>query len=566
MSLEEHLAFHRGVEAELLGAGGPFELATEPVLGIPMEVFRERFPSLRQVLDQSAAFGDREYIVTDDRRIGFAEHRRLVAALATSLHERFGVGPGDRVAILAANCPEWILTWWAAVSLGAVAVALNGWWVGDEILFALEDSDPKLLVGDAKRLARIAGRRLALPVVEIESDFDALLRPPGGASPPEPPIAEDDPACILYTSGTTGRPKGAVNSHRNIVALNRLHTFHGLRLLKIALARPDPDAPPPLEPCTLVSAPLFHLSGLYTGAVTLLASGVKTVWNQGRFDPVRVMQLIERERVTSWGPMGTMAHRVLHHPDLGRYDLSSMRQVGSGGSPIGLDLLERMREAFPHARSQMGLGYGLTEATGMATINFGAELEARPDSVGRVMPTFASEIRDPDGKPLSEGAEGEIHLRGPMVMSGYWRRPEATAEAVGPGRWLRTGDWGRLEDGFLYVNSRKRDLILRGGENVYPAEIENCLETHPEVAEAAVVGVEHAELGQEVKAILVARPGHRPDPDTLSRFVGERLAYFKVPSHWQLREAPLPRNAAGKVMKHLLSDGAPDSEAPFVED
>ena len=332
------------------------------------------------------------------------------------------------------------------------------------------------------------------------------------------------------------------------------------------MAKSAGGAPPPPANCTLVSAPLFHLSGLYTGAVTLLASGVKTVWTRGRFDPVRVMELIEQEKVTSWGPLGTMAHRVLHHPDLGRYDLSSIRQVGSGGAPIPVDLLDRMREAFPNARAQIGLGYGLTEATGMATINFGSELEARPDSVGRILPTFDAEIRDPDGKPLSEGAEGEIHLRGPLVMRDYWRRPDATAETILPGRWLRTGDWGRLEDGFLYVNSRKRDLILRGGENVYPAEIEHRLETHPGVLEAAVIGVDHPELGQEVKAVVVPRPGSAAplDPEALGLFVAERLAYFKVPAHWEVRETPLPRNATGKVLKHLLENTG--RETPFVEE
>lgn len=566
MSLERDLALHRRLEAELVAPGAPFETRAEPVLGVEMSVFRERLPSLRAFLDQSAAFGDREYIVCEDRRISFAEHRRQVADLAAALHERFGVGPGDRVAILAANGPEWIVSWWAAVSLGAVAVAFNGWWVADEILYALEDSEPTVLIGDARRLARIAGHPVRVPVVEMETDFEPLLRRGAGATAPEPPLREDDPACILYTSGTTGRPKGAVNTHRNIVALNRLHTYHGLRLLKIAMAKSAGGAPPPPANCTLVSAPLFHLSGLYTGAVTLLASGVKTVWTRGRFDPVRVMELIEQEKVTSWGPLGTMAHRVLHHPDLGRYDLSSIRQVGSGGAPIPVDLLDRMREAFPNARAQIGLGYGLTEATGMATINFGSELEARPDSVGRILPTFDAEIRDPDGKPLSEGAEGEIHLRGPLVMRDYWRRPDATAETILPGRWLRTGDWGRLEDGFLYVNSRKRDLILRGGENVYPAEIEHRLETHPGVLEAAVIGVDHPELGQEVKAVVVPRPGSAAplDPEALGLFVAERLAYFKVPAHWEVRETPLPRNATGKVLKHLLENTG--RETPFVEE
>jgi acyl-CoA synthetase (AMP-forming)/AMP-acid ligase II len=305
----------------------------------------------------------------------------------------------------------------------------------------------------------------------------------------------------------------------------------------------------------LMNTPLFHV-WLYAGAVTLLSTGVKTVWATGRFDPVQVLELIEREKVTNWGPIGPMIPRVLNHPDLGKYDLSSLRNVGSGGAPLSRALQQRLREAFPQIRSQMGLGYGLTESTALATINSGADLEAYPDSVGSPLPTISVEIRDPQGRALPEGCEGEIHLRGPLVMKEYWRNPEATAETILPGRWLRTGDIGWMKDGRLTIESRKRDLILRGGENVYPVEIELCLEAHPDVREAAVVGMEHPELGQEVKAIVVPAPGRRPDPEELARFVAGRLAYFKVPSRWELRAEPLPRNATGKVMKHVLTGDA----------
>jgi acyl-CoA synthetase (AMP-forming)/AMP-acid ligase II len=312
-----------------------------------------------------------------------------------------------------------------------------------------------------------------------------------------------------------------------------------------------------------VNTPLFHVSGLYSGAVIPLATGIKTVWTRQRFDPAHVMALLEAERVTNWGPMGTMIHRLARHPDVGRFDLSSVRNVGSGGAPVGPELLRLMREIFPNARASVGVGYGLTESTSGVTMIFGEELERHPGSVGRALPTVAIEIRDAEGRALPDGVEGEIHLRGPQVMREYWRRPQESAETVLPGRWLRTGDWGRLEEGYLYVNSRKRDLILRGGENVYPAEIEQCLEEHSGVREAAVLGVDHPELGQEVKAIVVPADGAALDPDELAGFVGARLAYFKVPAHFELRRAALPRNAAGKVLKHLLRDGG---ENPFLEE
>ncbi|RIL03976.1 MAG: fatty acid--CoA ligase [Proteobacteria bacterium] len=557
-------------------------MAVENVLGAPARVFRERAPSLRALLEGAAAHGDAEYLVCDDgRRISYAQHLRDVASVAAALRERFGVGPGDRVAILAANCPEWITTFWAAVSLGAIAVGLNGWWVRDEILAGLADCEPKLLVGDAKRLARIAGASLPrvdgaqIAVVETGAAFEALRAHAADAALPSQPIAEDDPATILYTSGTTGRPKGAVNTHRAIVALVRLQVFHGARMMMQAAADAAARgeslaaAAPRARPCNLVNTPLFHVSGLYTGAVTSLANGLKTVWTTGRFDPERVLQLIEAERVTAWGPMGTMLHRVLEHPDFDRYDLSSLVSLGSGGAPLSPSLLARMRERFPNARRSLGFGYGLTESTAVATIISGDELHERPDSVGRPLPGVDVEIRDPGGRPVPDGEEGEIFLRGVLVMREYWRRPKETAEAIGPGRWLRTGDVGRLEDGYLYINSRRRDLILRGAENVHPAEIEHCLEAHPGVREAAVVGVDHAELGQEVKAIVVPRDPPRGAAEenalvaALVAWTSERLAYYKVPAHWELRAEPLPRNATGKVLKNVLTAGAMN---PFVEE
>jgi len=562
----------REIEARLTGSGAPFEMVQESVLGERMAVFRARAPSLRALLAESAARGDAEYLVVDDgRRYGFREHARRVAALAATLRERFGVGPGDRVAILAANGPEWIQAFWATVSLGAVCVGLNGWWVRDEIRYGLADADPKLLIGDRQRLARLAGEPPGVPVVEVESEFEELVCAGAGAALPETPIAEDDPATILYTSGTTGRPKGAVGTHRAILALARLQVFHGMRMFLLAAApgqmiqRASRATAPP--PCNLVATPLFHVSGLYTGVVTGLASGIKTVWTTGRFDPVKVMRLIERERVTSWGPMGTMVHRVVHHPDVGRYDLSTITGIGSGGAPMPPALLARMREVFPNARAALGIGYGLTESGGLATLNWGEELEARPGSVGRALPTVEIAIRDLDGKPTDE--EGEVWIRSPLVMKEYWRRPQETAAALAPGRWLRTGDVGRLDDdGHLHLNSRRRDLIFRGAENVYPVEIEHCLEAHPDVAEAAVVGVAHEELGQEVKAIVVAREGLGEAalaalPDALARWCAERLAYYKVPAHWEVRREPLPRNATGKVLKRVLSEGA---ASPFVDE
>jgi len=540
------------IEARLSGPGGPFELVVEDVLGARMPVFKNRLRTLRALLEQSAAQGEKEYLVHDDRRISYAEHLRKVASVAHALHERFGVGKGDRVAILAANCPEWIIAFWAAQALGAVAVGLNGWWAGDEILYGVRDCDPKVLIADRRRLERVSSSALGVPIVEIESGFEKLESHARGVALPDVSIAEDDPACILYTSGTTGRPKGAINTQRNILALVGIQFFHGARMMLAAAADGHVPAGPPRPTCALVTTPLFHVSGLYTGAIMMLASGAKTVWRGGRFDPEDAMRLIAREQVTSWGPMGTMAYRVVHHPDVAKYDLSSVTNIGSGGAPTSPELQAKIRATFPSARASFGLGYGLTECTALATLSFGEDLARHPHSAGRPLPTVQVEIRDADGHTLPDFESGEIHVRGPLVMAGYWRNPQATAASIVADRWLRTGDVGKLLDGRLYINSRARDLILRGAENIYPVEIEQRLEAHPDVLEAAVVGVDHEELGQEVKAIVVMRPAASLTPERLSAWVGEALAAFKVPAHWELRAEPLPRNASGKVMKNVL--------------
>jgi long-chain acyl-CoA synthetase len=546
------------IEARLTAPGAPFEIGEERVLGEPMRVFVRRARSLGELLERSRAFGDAEYLVFGATRLSYAAHLRQVASVATALRDRFGVRKGDRVAILAANRPEWIVTFWATVSLGAVAVGMNGWWAGPEIHRGIAHAEPALLVADRQRLDRVRGSAAGVPVVEMETEFAALLAHAPDAPLPRADVDEDDPAVILYTSGTTGFPKGAVSTHRNILALLMLQQFHGARIFGVARGGPTAAPPPPAQPVLLTANPLFHVSGLYAGAIAHLAAGARSVWNEGRFDAGATLALIERERVTGWSPHGPMARRLLEHPDRPRRDLSSVRTIGTGGAPVPAELLAALRDAFPAVRPALTVGYGLTEGTALATMNFGEELVAHPASSGRPLPTVDVEIRDAAGRALPDGEEGEITLRGPLVMRGYFRDEEATAAAIGPGRWLRTGDVGtmRAPDGGgerrLYVASRRRDLILRGAENVYPAEIEQRIAAHPSVEEVAVIGVPSRELGQEVKAIVVPRAGAAVDPDVLARWVGEALAYYKVPAHWEVRAEPLPRNASGKVVKVAL--------------
>lgn len=560
------------VEAELLAPGGAFELEDVTVGGERMRAFRNRHRTLYDILRNSTNFGDAEYMVATDgvteRRITFAQHAALVGSVAAAFRDRYGVGRGDRVAILGANSPEWIIAFWAAIALGGVGVGLNGWSTGAEIRYFVEDCEPSVLVVDRKRLERLDGADLGVPVVEIESAFAELEAYAPGTGVPDTEVAEDDPAIILYTSGTTGRPKGAINTHRNVCSLLALTTYQGVRgfMVKAAndKARGATASGPQYPPCQFMTSPLFHVSGLHTGAVAMLANGVKSVWLTGRFDPVVAMQVIERERCTGWGVTETVLHRMVNHPDVDKYDLTSIVQVGGGGSPFSPSLIDRTRAIFPNARRSVGVGYGQTECAALATVNNGQELIDFPRSVGRPLPTVEVEIRDPDGRALPEGEDGEVCIRGPMVMPGYWRRPEATAETISAGGWLHTGDIGRMEGGRLYLDSRKRDLIFRGGENVYPVEIEKRVEDHPDVEECAVIGVDHPELGQTVKAIVVPRPGHTVTADALRDWVAADLAYYKVPEHWDVRTEPLPRNAAGKILKDPLRDTAADTG--FVEE
>ncbi len=544
------------VEAEqiLTGPGAPFEVVEEQVLGETMRVFADRPGSLREIFDNATTMGDAPCLVFSDgqteRRLSFAELGAQVAATANLLQQDFGVGPGDRVAILAANCPEWIVTFWATISLGGIAVGLNGWWKGPEIIYGLQDSAPKVLVADQKRLQRLGRQGLSVPVISIEDEFQDRIAPYFGSELPSADINEDDPAVILYTSGTTGRSKGAVQTHRNIIALMMCNFFSGARL---AMAYPPDDDSP--ENCVMVTSPLFHVSGLHNAAVTCLASGTRSVWFSGRFDAGAALRLIESEQVTAWGFTQTLLHRLLHHPEAEQTDLSSIRTLGGGGSVIPPELQDRARQLMPNIRPTLGVGYGLTECGSLATLNVGKELAAHPKSVGRPLPLVDIEIRDDRGNGVADGEHGEVCIRSPLVMLEYWRNPQATEQAFFPGRWLRSGDYGRIDDGRLFLASRMRDLIIRGGENIYPAEIEQRLVQHPEVAEAAVTGVDHPELGQEVKAWVVPETGASLDEHNLHAWVADALADFKIPAHWEIRVTPLPRNATGKVVKPALASG-----------
>ena len=563
-------------DAALTGPGGFFEIVTETVGGTEMGVVASPHRSLRDLLAASVNHGGdgsaRYYLFDDGRSATFAENIEHAAAVAAGLAQRYGVGPGDRVALLGANQPGWIQGFWGTVSAGAVAVAMNGWWKGDEIRYALELTEPTVLITDRRRLERL-GSDPGVPVILMDPEpdgaesgrgmttVDSLVAEYRGTPLADCEIAVDDAAAILFTSGTTGRPRGAIQTQRNFFAYLSCAFMIGARqFLRFPGQTMDVGGP------TLACSPLFHVSGLHACAVMAVGAGFNHLWTTGRYDAEKILRLTEKHGIARWSGVTTQIWRLVEHPRLRDYDVSSVTSIGGGGSIWSPELQEICRTSLPHARTTVTIGYGLTESSGLATSAADDVLKDDPDSVGYPLPTVSVRITDDDGTELPDGAVGNICLFGPMITPGYWNDPEATADAIRDG-WLRTGDYGYRRDGLLFLVSRRSDLIIRGGENIYPTEIEQRLDAHPAVAESAVFGVEHRELGEEVKAV-VAVDGSVGEPsddlvDDLRGWVADALADIKVPAHWELRTEALPRNATGKILKRVLQG---EADYDFIEE
>ncbi|HZJ27026.1 MAG TPA: class I adenylate-forming enzyme family protein [Acidimicrobiia bacterium] len=553
--------------AELTGPGGPFEIVTEDVVGQPLFVYRERIRSLRELIERNEARADEEFLIQGERRLSYGDHNTLVRRVAAGFVAR-GVEPGDRVAILSANTIEWVVAFWACAAVGATAVPLNAWWKADEIEFGLADSGAKILCCDAKRGAVVEsivdGLDELTDVIVVGLDaragklspWDDLLAAEDPGDLPDVPVAEDDLFAILYTSGTTGRPKGATLTHRQAIA--NVQNIFCASVLNTMLGTPSLETERKLAPTALLIVPLFHVTGCLSTMMLTYTQGARLVlMPPGRFDADEVMATIERERVTSFGGVPTIMWRIVESPSFEQYDLSSVVRASYGGAPAAPELVTRIHERFPSVRRTLATAYGLTETASVATSHAGDDYGAHPGSVGRPVPTVELRLADPTGREVPVGENGEVWLRGPTIMRrGYWNRPEATAEAIAADAWLRTGDIGRLDDdGYLYIVDRAKDMIIRAGENIYCVEVEQILFEHPDVFDAAVVGVPHLELGEEVKAVVHLREGSTAGRDEIRAWCATRLADFKVPEHVETREEPLPRNPAGKVLKNLLRGG-----------
>ena len=524
-----------------------FKIGNEDVLGESLPVFINRPRNLAAFITQSQHHAESIYLEYQGKKISFAEHYELVGKAIHLLRSKYNVGPGDRVAIYAANSPEWIIFFWATVSIGAIACGLNGWWNGKEAIKALDAASPKLLVGDEKRISRLPSHDHPQIIFEelVLADYPNIDHNFHDAN-------EDDCACLLYTSGTTGTPKGVMTSHRSMISNTMLQLLQGASVAaRSSKLGTDWSAN---KPKSLITSPLFHVSGLSAGAVTALFAGTSSYLYDGKFDPDRIVEIIKNSNITSWGgAVPTALRRVLNVAEKEKTKLESLLVVGGGGAPIPEELINKSKIVFPNVKHNFGYGYGLTESGAITIINWGDTLDSNPTSPGQPMPTIQVELRDDNGELiLDDDVEGEIYVKSPSVMLGYYENPTATAESLTEDRTLKTGDFAYRNKGLFFISSRRTDLILRGAENVYPQEIELLLDAHPKVIESAVIGIPDEDLGQQVKAFI--RINADVSTSELEKYLEDNLAKFKVPSTWEIIDAPLPRNASGKVMKHVLID------------
>lgn len=552
----------------LISKGSPFHVEEIEVRGSPMRVFTEAPASLREIWLASAAHAANDYLVYGEERWTYAQAHADVASIANWLRSQ-GVEPGDRVAIAMRNFPEWMMIYWASVSTGVTVVGMNAWWVEDEMSYGLKDSAPKVLFVDEERMTRYVniradfpdittvGVRLASDATEVVAFSDVLQT---GGELPDLAVDPDSDACIFYTSGTTGYPKGAQLTQRGCVH-NVLNLAFAATLSSHAHARINNVEPPNPEDATpgsaLVTTPLFHVTANNCLAQGMTAGGGKLV-HMHRWDPGEALKLIEAEKITNITGVPVMSRELISHPDFDKYDTSTLASVGGGGAQLQPDLVEKIDSAVATARP--GTGYGMTETCGIITSINGDYFVDKPESAGPAMPTFEYKTVDTDGDDLN-GAAGELWVRGAPVIKGYINREDATAETITDG-WLHTGDVATIDEhGFIFIVDRVKDMVLRGGENIYCSEVETCLHKLDEIQECSVFGVPDDRLGEEVGVSIFLKPGTELSADAIRSFCGEHMARHKTPRFIWFSPEPLPRNANGKFLKRELRDTLDPADA-----
>ncbi|MEM1147320.1 MAG: class I adenylate-forming enzyme family protein [Pseudomonadota bacterium] len=557
---------------ELIAASDtPLKLGDGEIDGVSMKIYVDAPPTIRAILQMSEIeFGARDYLVYENERVTYADFARAVEHFAKILTEQFGVAKGDRVAVIMRNYPEWPVPFFAALAIGAIATPMNSWWTGDELKYGLEDSGAKVAVVDPQILERIRGTLDALPALksvivargtETGSDprissMDSLIGLVSSWSSlakiglPDVNLEPDDDATIMYTSGTTGRPKGALATHRAIIS-NMLNSLTCVMRMYLRRGEMPPEPDPEVQNSTLLAIPFFHATGAFAILIPTMLRGDKIV-SMFKWDAGEALPIIEREKITNVGGVPAIAWQLLEHPDRDKYDLSSIAVISYGGAPSAPELVTTIKKRFPEAAP--GNGWGMTETCATSSVNVGEDYVNRPDSAGAPPGAVEYKIVSPDGEVLPPGEVGELWCKGPMNCKAYWNKPGATASTFIDG-WVVTGDLARLdEEGFLYLVDRAKDMLIRGGENIYCIEVESALYDHPAVMDASVVGIPHKILGQEVGAVVQVKPGTDVSEDDLREHVRNQIAAFKVPVEIQFQDEPLPRNANGKILKPVLRD------------
>jgi long-chain acyl-CoA synthetase len=549
--------------------GSPFELLETEIRGVKTRVWKNGPTTLRDVFLVGRSHGDKPFLIYEDDRVSYAAFSRAATRLAHELMA-CGVTKGDRVAIAMRNLPEFAVAFFGAALAGAIVTPLNAWWTAPELHYGIVDSGARVAIMDAERLTRVAPYLLGCvglqriyvcraPEGPLEEQRalrleDTIGPPSAWGSLPEQPLPDvtlnpEDDASIFYTSGTTGLPKGALGTHRNAVSNIMAVAFCSARVFVRRGDKPPDANQTPLRRATLLTIPMFHttaslgtlVSGLFVGGALVLMR---------RWAPELALQLIEREKCTAISGVPTIAWQLLEHPSRSKYDLSSLEGVFWGGAPAAPELVRLVRDTVPQGLP--GSGWGMTETSAVTTNHIGEDYVHRPDSAGPPTPVCDLKVTGPSGETLPAGEVGELWVRGPNVVKGYWNDTDATSKTFVNG-WVRTGDLARLDDeGFLYILDRVKDIVIRGGENVYCVEVENALYEHPAVIDAAVVAIAHRTLGEEPGAVVTLKQGAQADEDELKAFVGTRLAAFKVPARIVFWPEPLPRNPAGKILKRDL--------------
>lgn len=563
---------------ELMTApGSVFEIEERVIRGVPLRVWKNAPATMREVFLVGRAHGAATFLVYEDDRATFEGFARATLVLAERLQQQ-GVVKGDRVAVAMRNVPEWPVAYFAALLVGAIATPLNAWGTGNELEFGLSDSGAKVAIVDAERWDRIEPHLPQCPALErvfvarvkgavsnpIATPLADVIGPVNGWSDlpvrpmPAVPLDPEDDATIFYTSGTTGRQKGALGTHRASISTVLASSFSAQR----NFWRKGEPVPKPedrkFQRAVLLAIPFFHTTGCQAILCAAVYGGTKIVCLH-RWDVEQAMALIERERCTQAGGVPTIAWQIIEHPERHRFDLSSLESVSYGGAPASPELVRRIKEVFP--LSAPGLGWGMTETSATFSSHGGEDYVRKPDSSGPALPICDMKIADENGNALPPGTVGELWARGPNVVKGYWNNPEATAATFVDG-WVRTGDLGYMdEEAFLFIVDRKKDMLIRGGENIYCTEVEDALYAHPAVMDAGVVGRPHRTLGEEPVAAVTLKPGRSVSEAELRAFVGERLAAFKVPVRIHFSAGMLPRNVNGKLLKPEIKKLFPQEAA-----